>query len=249
MNNSGIHANQNINGSSKIIQYKPKTILDYFNMIRQHWLHVVIIFLIVFALSIGYAISATDIYQAETTLKISPPEGNILEAPLLNELGSGGSQSDRFIANEIHTMNNITIRERVAQVIIDSFKVLGQKDKFSLIFNKNIFNKNSGDLKSDKTIANMLKNIVSINQVPKLDFIEITCESPSPFEASLIANAYADVYREFNLLDNRKQVSRVKEFLENQKQHKFDDLKQPKMIIKFISLKAARLNWTRRLQI
>ena len=41
---------------------------------------------------------------------------------------------------------------------------------------------------------------------------------------SLIANSYSKVYKEFNLLDNRKQVSRVKEFLFSQRTEKLNEL-------------------------
>ena len=129
MNNQQIQLNQQ---NQQIIHYKPKTIMDYINIIRSYWVTVLSIFLIIVGFSLVYAVTATKIYKASTTLKVSPPEGNILEAPLLGDLGSG-SQSDRFIANEIHTMNNVTIREKVAEVIVDSFKAMGQKDKFSLI--------------------------------------------------------------------------------------------------------------------
>ena len=46
-----------------------------------------------------------------------------------------------------------------------------------------------------------------------LDFIEITAKSQSPHEAALIANTFAKKYQEFNLLENRKQITVVKEFL------------------------------------
>ena len=96
-------------------------------------------------------------------------------------------------------------------------------------------------MKSDNSIAGLLKDVVSIQQVPKLDFIEIDVESPSPFEAALIANAYADVYREFNLLDNRKQVTRVKEFLEQRKDEKYAELKNSENEYKIYQLRGGAI--------
>lgn len=228
------------NQQQNIIQYKPKTIMDYVNIVMNYWKTVLIIFIVIFGLATVYALTAKNIYKADTTLKVSPPEGNILEAPLLGDLGSG-SQADRFIANEIHTMSNITIREKVAEVIIDSFKSIHETDKFSLLLNKKLFAESEGEIKSDKSIVELLKKSVKITQVPKLDFIEISCESPSPFEAALIVNAYANVYREFNLLENRKQVSRIKEFLEDRKNEKYAELKNSENDYKIYQLRGGAI--------
>ena len=46
-----------------------------------------------------------------------------------------------------------------------------------------------------------------------LDFIQIAAKSQSPNEAALIANTFAKKYLEFNLLENRKQITVIKEFL------------------------------------
>jgi tyrosine-protein kinase Etk/Wzc len=57
-----------------------------------------------------------------------------------------------------------------------------------------------------------------------LDIVEITVESTSPFEAAVLANAYADAYRELNLQYNRQQFIMVKEFLASQKDEKLNEL-------------------------
>ena len=211
-----------------LIEHETQSIMGYINIIRTHLVKVILITLFVLALSVAYAITAKDIFKATTILKITPPEGNILEAPLMGELGLGDRGADRFIANEIETMQNITIREQVAQKIIESSKVMDNKDKFALIIKDNDYfdNSNNDSLKDTKTIASMLENAVKIKQKEGLDFIEITAESPSPYEAALIVNSYANVYRKFNLLDNRKQVSAVKDFLKVQKEEKYKELLQ-----------------------
>lgn len=216
-----------------------KTFVDYINIIRNHLLMVTIISVVVFGISIAYAVTSKDIYQSSSTLRISPPEGNILDSPLLSE--GFGSKADRFIANEIETMKNITIRKQVARVILDSFQVLNQKDKFSLILNSNYFNNKGETPKSEKAIAGMLSNIVKINQKKGLDFIEISAESPSPFESSLIVNVYDNVYKKFNLLNSRKQVTRVRKFLEQQKKEKRQDLLNAENKYKLYQLKGGAI--------
>ncbi len=199
------------------------TIRDYIKIIRDNLIPVILISLGVLLVSIIYAVTAKDIYRSETVLKISQPKGNILEAPLLPEFGNYGA--DRFIANEIETMKNITIREQVARVILDSFKTIGHKDKFAMIFKRNYFSDEDDSLKSVYEIADMLEDIVNIEQKRGLDFIEVSAESPSPYEAALFARTYANVYHQFNLLDNRKQVTKIREFLAEQRDEKLEELR------------------------
>ena len=52
--------------------------------------------------------------------------------------------------------------------------------------------------------------MVTIEQKGNLDFIDIKSESESPFEAALIANTFAKKYQEFNLLENRRQITVIK---------------------------------------
>jgi len=199
------------------------TIRDYIKIIRDNLIPVILISLGVLLLSILYAVTAKDIYRSETVLKISQPKGNILDAPLLPEFGNYGA--DRFIANEIETMKNITIREQVARVILDTFKAAGHKDKFAMIFKSNYFSSDKDSIKTVYEIADMLEDIVSIEQKRGLDFIELTAESPSPYEAALFARTYANVYHQFNLLDNRKQVTKIREFLAEQRDEKLEELR------------------------
>ncbi len=199
------------------------TIRDYIKIIRDNLIPVILISLGVLLLSIIYAVTAKDIYRSETVLKLSQPKGNILEAPLLPEFGNYGA--DRFIANEIETMKNITIREQVARVILDTFKAVGHKDKFAMIFKRNYFSDDNDSLKSVYEIADMLEDVVNIEQKRGLDFIELSAESPSPYEAALFARTYANVYHQFNLLDNRKQVTKIREFLAEQRDEKLEELR------------------------
>ena len=210
-----------------LVEYETRSLKDYINIIRTHLVKVILIALFILALSVIYAVTAKDIFIATTVLKITPPEGNILEAPLMGDLGIGDSKADRFIANEIETMKNITIREEVAKKIVESYKVMNHNEKFSLIVdNGDYFEESRDSIKPASSIAALLETGVVIKQKEGLDFIEISAESPSPTEAALIVNSYANVYRNFNLLDNRKQVSAVKDFLKIQKEQKYQELLQ-----------------------
>lgn len=197
-----------------------------------------VISLVILSASIIYALVAKDIYRSATTLKISKTQGNILADPLAGEFGR--SSNDFFIANEIETISNITIREQVAQVVIDSFKTLSNTDDFDLIVmdDGDLFNDNSKSVKPYRSIAGMLTKSVEITQKNALDFMEIAVESTSPEEAALIANCYANVYKEFNLLESRKQLTQIKDFLTVQKEEKYNELMVAEDNIKLYQLQS-----------
>ena len=219
--------------SRKIVssQSDTKASVSYLNLIKSNLRLVLTISLIIFSITLLYAVTSSDIYRSSTILKISEPQSkNILDSPFEAALGS--SSTDRYIANEIEVMKNRSIREMVARVIIDSFQNFGSKDDFDIILNKKtgVFSDGAPSVKSDKGLASILTEHVEIEQKDGLDFIEISVESGSPKEVALIANSYAKVYREFNLADSRKQLTKMKEFLASQRDEKLNELILQKII-------------------
>ena len=66
----------------------------------------------------------------------------------------------------------------------------------------------------------ILDKKVTVEQKRGLDIVDITADSPSPYEAALIVNSYAQQYRNLNLEVNRNQLIFVKNFLGKQKDGK-----------------------------
>ncbi len=194
---------------------------DYIKLIRTNMVPVVLITVVSLVVAIIYAVNARNIYKATTSLKVSMPQGNILEAPLMPEFQDFGS--DRFIANEIEILKSHNLRARVAQALIDSFNTASHKDSFFLIQSHD-FNQGKNRLLSVDQIARLLVGNVTIEQKRGLDIIDISAESPSPYEASLIANIYAREYKYLNLEMNRNQLTMVKAFLNQQREEKQTEL-------------------------
>jgi len=194
---------------------------DYIKLVRTNLVPVVIITLVSLIVAIIYAINAKNIYKATTSLKVSMPQGNILEAPLMPEFQDFGS--DRFIANEIEILKSHNLRSRVAEALIDSFRTSSNKDSFYLILSHN-FNDGKETLLGSNQITGLLDGYVTIEQKRGLDIIDISAESPSPFESSLIANIYAKEYKNLNLEMNRNQLTMVKAFLDQQRGEKQTEL-------------------------
>lgn len=194
---------------------------DYIKLIRTNLLPIVLITSISLIVSIVYAINAKDIYKATTSLKVSMPQGNILEAPIMPEIQDYGS--DRFIANEIEILKSNNLRTRVAKALIDSFNTGQNKNNYYIILSHDFTDKKN-NLLDENDIAKLLDEDVNVEQKRGLDIIDISVESPSANEAALIANIYAIEYKNLNLEINRNQLTMVKNFLEHQSEEKQTEL-------------------------
>lgn len=198
-----------------------QTFKDYIRVIRLNLVPILLIGLTSLLVAIVYAISAPNIYKSTTVLRISKPQGSILNAPLIPEFQDFGS--DRFIANEIEILKSFRLRDIVTSTLIDSFKLSSNKDQFDLI-TEQIYGSNKPSLLSKDEIIELLEKKVSIDQKRGLDIVEISVESKSPYEAALIANSYAAAYKALNLDYNRQQLTAVKEFLAKQREEKLSEL-------------------------
>jgi capsular exopolysaccharide synthesis family protein len=213
MENNNNHNNQEDQNNFK----------DYLNLIRNNIYPVIIISLICTSAALLYAINARDIFKSTTTLKLSKPHGSILESPIMPEFKDFGS--DRFIANEIEMLKSYTVREKVAASLIDTFLSNNQFHDYSALLAKQNFNARNVEVMEVPDLAKMLEKKISIDQKRGLDIVEISVESPSPYEAALIANVYAQEYRNLNLEINRNQLISVKNFLRDQRLEKQGELK------------------------
>jgi tyrosine-protein kinase Etk/Wzc len=204
------------------------SIKDYIKIIRNNLFPVILITSISLVVAIIYAITATNIYESTTTLKISKPMGGVLESPLMSATGLNGFTDDRFISTEMEILKSYSIRSNVAKALIDTFYIKKNPGDFYLIFDRALFkdNQNKKLLDAD-AVAELLSDKsskVSIDQKKGVDLVDITVSSPSPYEASLIANCYASEYLKENLLLNRGQLTSVKDFLDEQSRQKQKDL-------------------------
>ncbi len=218
--------NENIN-SVDTKDFETSSLKDYINLIRYNLTPVIVIVLTSLIVAILYAVNARDVYRAETILKVSKPQGNILESPLIPGFNEYGS--DRFIANEIEIIKSYNTRERVAAALLDSVKRI-KKENFFLILDQK--KKSPDNILPVSELAALLISNSEINQKRGLDIIEITAESPSPYEAALIANCYANEYMNLNLDINRNQLTFVKNFLFDQRNEKLVQLKEAEEILR-----------------
>ena len=197
-----------------------KSLKEYISLVRNNLFPFSLIIAVCITVAIIYALSSKNIYESETTLKISEPQGDILQAPIMPDMMDMGM--DRFLANEIEIIKSYTNRERVAEALIDSFKTSTDKSKFYLVLNHDSDVKNK--IKSIDSLVELLDKNVLVEQKRGLDIVNITTSSPSPYEASLISNIYGTQYRSLNLEISRNQLTYVKNFLNKQKEEKQREL-------------------------
>lgn len=201
------------------------TFKDYLNLIRNNAVPILLITLTGLLVSIIYAIKAPDIYKSTTILKVSKPQGSILQSPLIPDMQDFGS--DRFVANEIEILKSLTVREKVSKSLAEEFNKSQNKSKFYLVLDRDFGSSRAGlPIKSEFALAEMLRKAVTIEQKRGLDIVEISIESPSPYEAALIVNKYAEAYRSINLQISREQLTTVKDFLIDQRKEKQEELRK-----------------------
>lgn len=211
---------QNSAGRKTSNQLPINNIKEYLTIIRNNIVPILLIFITSVVVTIVYVTNAIDIFKTITTLKITKPQGSILSSSLIPEAES--FQNDRFISNEIEILKSNSIREKVSTTVIDSFNVINDRKKFYYLLGEKNDVKDS--IISYKKLTTLLNKIVSINQKRGLDIVEIEVESPSSFEAMIIANIYANVYQKISLDFSRRELTTIREFLALEKDKRFNDL-------------------------
>jgi polysaccharide biosynthesis transport protein len=211
--------------------------IEIFNQIKIHKYLIAGVTTLFLILSIIYALAAKDIYSALTVLKIEPPKGSILGGGIFDEINN--NQNDRYISNEIELLQSFTIRDGVASAMIDSFNITKDTNNFYLILNRDYFDSEKPVIHKHEALASSFSasaKSIAISQKRGLDYIEILVKSPSPFEAALLANTYANVYLDYNLQDSRREVANVTRFLEKQMGEKFNLLTIAEDTLKYFRL-------------
>jgi len=220
-------SSQNLNDIN-FDENQSSTLKDYLVLFSANLKPVLSILAASLIVSILYAISAPDIFRTSTALKITKPGGSILQSPLMPEISDYGN--DRFIANEIEILKSNNIRDRIAKILLDTLVKSGTLSNFDLL----LIDKFGEDRKpaSVPEISGGLSQAVQIEQKRGLDIIEISVESKEPTEAALIANIYAKEYLTYNLEISRNQLTFIRDFLNDQRVEKKEQLNEAEEILR-----------------
>ena len=217
----------NLNDSN-FDENQSSTFKDYLILFSANIKPVAAILITSLIISIIYAVSAPNIFRTSTALKITKPGGSILQSPLMPVINDFGN--DRFLANEMEILKSYNIRERIAKILLDTLVKSNNPEAFNLLLT-DTFGEEKKPASVPK-IARLLEKAVQIEQKRGLDIINISVDSQIPSEAVLIANIYAKEYLDYNLEINRDQLTFIREFLENQRIEKKDQLKEAEEILR-----------------
>lgn len=193
----------------------------YFNLILRNKVPILLSLAVGLVVSYFYAYSQVDIYASASSMRLSKPKENVLENKIFSDIE--GELPERYINNEVEILKSFAIREKTAASLLDSFQVLKGKMQFYLLV---VNPENPVEPKSKNQIANVLQTVTEISQKRGLDIVSIKTESPSPQEAALISNCYAEAYADYSLKFNRGHLTLNREFLEKQVQEKYNSLLQ-----------------------
>ncbi len=193
----------------------------YFNLILRNKVPILLSLAVGLVVSYFYAYSQVDIYSSASSMRLTKPRENVLENKIFSDIE--GELPERYINNEVEILKSFAIREKTANALLDSFRVLRGKIPFALICSNP---ENCVESKSLNQISTLLQSSTEISQKRGLDIVSIKAESPSPQEASLIANCYAEAYADYSLKFNRGHLTLNREFLEKQVQEKYNSLLQ-----------------------
>jgi capsular exopolysaccharide synthesis family protein len=191
----------------------------YLNLILRNKIPILLSLVVGLVVSYFYAYSQVDIYASASSLRLTKPRENVLENKIFSDVE--GELPERFINNEVEILKSFAIREKTAKSLVDSFKVLQGKIPFSLLCESP---ENCLKSKTVTQIAGTLQSNIEISQKRGLDIVSIKSESPSPGEAALISNCYAEAYADYSLKFNRDHLTLNREFLEKQVTEKYNDL-------------------------
>ena len=193
----------------------------YFNLILRNKVPILLSLAVGLIVSYFYAYSQVDIYASASSMRLTKPKENVLENKIFSDVE--GELPERYINNEVEILKSYAIREKTATALLDSFQVLKGKMQFYLLITNP---ENPAEPKSKGQIAGLLQQHTEISQKRGLDIVMIKTESPSPQEAALVSNCYAEAYADYSLKFNRGHLTLNREFLEKQVQEKYNSLLQ-----------------------
>ncbi len=209
----------NPNGNiEKYLLAGTKSLKDYILLLRNNLKHIVIISLSIIILASIYAFLAKSVYTSTASVRITNPQKNVLENGFQN---NDNTYVDRYIVSEMGVIGNFATRKKIAQALIDSFKVSSNKDLLPLISER----KGSSAHKSLEQIAGNLGGALTIEQNQGTDVVFISAASRSPYESALIANCTAKEYQKINTSISREKLTGLRKFLDEQAQQKLIELR------------------------
>jgi capsular exopolysaccharide synthesis family protein len=203
------------------MEFEPesKKVTDYYNLIRTNLLPIILIFVVSLIVTTIYIRNYRTVWRSVSTLKIDKLP-SILEKS--DNIFMQVAMSERILSNQIEMMRSYYIRDVVAKSLIDSVNQIKDKRNFYLLVRK--ISDSEYITLSQEELRRKLNSIVKFELKKSVDAVTITAEGYSTNEILLITNTYSEVYVNYSRELNRQDITNVKNFLQNEREKKLNDL-------------------------
>ncbi len=228
-----------------------RQVQEYLRVAYEGRKYIIAIFIVVVTGTWLFTYQQEDEYEARASVRIKKAAdilGNQSFKGLVDQ--DLGLSAERLIANEIRIIKSEQVAFNIARKLldvqqqqnipVDSLPIIKAKNRTSTmrklarsIHVEGLFvalgfmdlDTSSAITSANQIASRVMKQIVA-EQVRNVDFILIVSSSTSPREAALIANLCVDAYQDRNLSAVRQNITKAKDYLEEQLLAKKDSLAQ-----------------------
>ncbi len=212
----GIRARGSHSGSQE------RKLQDYFAIIsRGRWI-------ILGALGAGVVLAfiinkvVDPVYRASAQVLINTRE--LQSTIFLDAVRPDGMKN--ITQNELQMLNSTSLADTVAQRLLEIRYVDRQNKRLLPIIQYGKGDQFPDSVMSLREISGRLSGDVDFDPVRESDVITISAKSKDPVESSVIANTYAEAYRDRNIYLSRTKTRSFREFLDEQANEKRKELNQ-----------------------
>ncbi len=207
-------------------------IADYLDIFYKRKVIITLIFLLILSVTVFYTFRAVPVYQSTATMIIDKEQSSSPLTGRRMEHESHYSESLTFNTHFKLILSKAVIQRVIKALNLDdetrnsnkdleisSLKKLIKRYKQNIKLLLNIENKVPTPLEKFNSLINAVKEKVSIEEVEETRLLKIAVKDIDPEQASLIANALAKQYIEFNLSNRVNSSKDTLEWMNNELYH------------------------------
>lgn len=190
-------------------------------MLRGKWI-ILSTFIVVLVATILFTKLSDPVYQSTCKVLLNPAE--LRSSLFLDAVRADGVKN--IVQNELAILNSRALADSVAaRLRKQKYLVPGKEDLIPSVVPLKDLEEADGLAPLD-LISGRMQGSIDFDPVRDSDIISITAKSKSPREAQLIANTYAEAYRDRNIYASRAKSRSFREFLEAQAREKRKSLEE-----------------------
>ena len=197
----------------QLIEEQQVSIQDYIRILyRGKWM-IIFSFIIVIVLTTIITFTTDPVYEAKATVLIQG--SGTKERMLFDDLYFGNQST--MITNQIEILKSRSLADRVVKTLDlsdfrDSLKIFQPNE--------------DGEIMSLREMTQWFQDNLEISHRKDTDLIDIIFTAGSPFECLQITNVTAEQFQNLNAFTNQKEITELREFLDDQIEIKGEELKR-----------------------